>query len=214
MNRAAVLSVVLMGVTIAAGGCNLPFGGTATMTALQNQVDGLRKDNDDLRKANAELRAQAAADRKQIEALLDLGGKRLEKLYHVTTVKLGGHTGGIDQDGRPGHDAVKVFLEPMDQDGNVIKAAGEVTIQLFDLAAKDALVAQYAFGVDEVRKHWSGGFLAYHYSFVCPWPQGRAPQHDQITVRVVFRDYLTGKQFTAQSDKPCRILLPGPAAAK
>lgn len=214
MTREAALPVVLIALTMAAGGCNGPFGGTAMTTALQNQVDGLRKDNDDLRKANAALHAQAAANRKQIESLLDLGDKRLEKLYPVTALKLGSHTGGIDQDGRPGHDAVKVFLEPIDQDGNVIKAAGEVTIQLFDLAAKDTLVAQYAFGVDEVRKHWSSGFLAYHYSFVCPWPQARPPQHDQITVRVVFRDYLTGKQFTAQSDKPCRILLPGAAAAK
>ena len=64
----------------------------------------------------------------------DLHPKRLEKLFHVKSINLGRHTGGTDMDGKPGDDGIKVFLLPTDAEGSVIKVAGSVTIQLFDLA--------------------------------------------------------------------------------
>ncbi|MGB2821663.1 MAG: hypothetical protein WBF17_11820, partial [Phycisphaerae bacterium] len=147
----------------------------------------------------------------QVENLLALGEKRLEKLYLVQRIRLGSATGGINLDEDPAHDGVKVFLEPIDQHGSVIKAPGEVTIQLYDLAApeKENLLGEYRFGLDETAGHWSSGFLAYHYSFVCRW-KSAPPGHEEVTVRVEFLDYLTGRKHTAQ--KLCKVALaPKPA---
>jgi hypothetical protein len=160
-----------------------------------------------LRRELEHVRARLAKREEQVENLLALGDKRLEKLYVVQRVRLGSATGGIDLDKRPGHDGVKVFLEPIDQHGSVIKVPGEVRIQLFELAApeKENLLAEYRFGLDETAKHWSSGFLAYHYSFVCRW-KSAPPRHEGVTVRAEFLDYLTGNKHTAQ--KLCKVALP------
>jgi hypothetical protein len=39
----------------------------------------------------------------------------------------------------------------------------------------------------------------------CPW-QGKAPGHDELTVKVTFTDELTGREFTEQ--KVVRVKLP------
>lgn len=145
------------------------------------------------------LSEHVARQDERILSLLTLGDKRLDKLNAVTSISLGNYTGAIASEGKDATDAVKVYLLPMDSDGAVVKAAGEVKIQLFDLAAPadQNLIGQCEYDVDEVRKHWASGFLTYHYSFVCPWKQGLRP-HEDLTVRVEFVDYLTGTHFTTQ----------------
>ncbi len=151
------------------------------------------------------------ARQKQIQTLQGLGEKRLGLLFCVTDIKLGKYTAGVDLDDRPGHDGVRVYLTPIDADGHAIKAAGAVKIQLFDLAAKtgENLVSACDFPVDKIAERWSAGFMTYHYRFECRWKT--PPKHDEITVRVEFTDYLTGKTFTAQ--KVCKIRLPASSPA-
>lgn len=168
-----------------------------------------------LEKKNRELGAAIASHKKQISSLANLGrGKRLEKLFHVTKICLTRYTGGIDTDDKFGHDAIKVYLRPLDRDGSTVKAAGSVKIQIFDLAlpAERNLIGSYEWSVDEISKCFSGGFVTYHFSFVCPWKKGTLPEHKQLTVRVEFLDYLTGKTFTAQ--KTCKIKLPTSPSGK
>ena len=103
-----------------------------------------------------------------------------------------------------------MYVKPIDQHGSVLKAAGQVTIELYDLAANpnENLIGKYEWTVDETAKRWFSGFVSYHYTFECPWPSS-PPKHRQITVRVSFVDYLTGKTFTAQ--KLCKVNLPAAA---
>jgi len=146
-----------------------------------------------------ELEQTVAAQREQIDTLQQLGGeKRLEKLYYPVRVEIGRYTGGVDTDGAPGDDAVRVYLRPIDQDGHAIKAAGRVKVQLFDLAAAPErnLLFECTYDELQVRRCWSGGFMAYHYTFECPWKS--PPPHNELTVRVEFTDYLTGKTFSNQ----------------
>jgi hypothetical protein len=168
----------------------------------QQQRDDLARQRDGLQKENKEL-----AD--GVETLRMLGSDRLAKLFTVTSIQLGRHTGGVDLDGRPGDDAVKVYLDPLDSHGSTIKAAGDVTIRLFDLAeqAEKTLIGEYHWSVDQLSEQWRGGFGVYRYSFVCPW-KVVPPNHDEITVRVEFVDYLTGRRFTAQS--ACKVKSPPP----
>ncbi len=159
------------------------------------------------------LSEQVRTQRQQIKTLQALGEKRLDRLFTVAGIQIGRHSGGVNQDEPPGQDAVKIFLSPTDAEGHVLKAAGDVKVQLYDLAMpKDkTLYAEYAFPVDTIGEHWSGGLLANHYSFLCPWPNGRPPAHSELTLRVEFTDYLTGRSFDAQ--KAIRLDLP-PAALK
>lgn len=149
-------------------------------------------------------RADALADRladanARIETLLGLGGPdRLGKLFRVNHIHLARYTGGVDTDGKPGHDAVKVFLEPRDADGHTLKAAGDVEIRLYDLAAdaNGRVIGQCRFPVETMGDHFAGGFGVYHFRFYCPWT--RRPEEGKVTVWVRFVDYLTGQTHTAQ----------------
>jgi hypothetical protein len=210
MTRTNVLAVLL---ALAAGtpGCILVE--QAEYEKLVQQAAKSQQEIQQLKKASESLQAAAADQRKQISTLQALGPKRLERLYYVSEIQMSRYTGGVDTDGKGGHDAIKVYMVPVDQDGSVIKAAGAVTIQLYDLGepAGKNLIGEYNWPVEKVGAQWSSSMLTYHYSFVCPWQHG-PPKHDEITVRVEFTDYLTGKTFTAQ--KLCTITLPVPQSGQ
>jgi len=169
------------------------------LETLQADLRAAQETISDLTEKNDELAAAVADNEARVEALMALGKKRLDKIPHVTRIGLGKWTGGVDTDGEQGDDKVKVYLTPYDQDGTAIKAAGEVTVQLYDLAAdpEDNFLGEHRWTVDELRKQWSSGFMSYHYSLEFPWE--RRPEHEEITFRVVFVDYLTGSTFKAQT---------------
>jgi hypothetical protein len=196
---AAILAGLAIASAALCGGCT--EGQDAQFAAQAKKVIQSENQAARVQRELAETRALLAQRDRQVAELLGLGGpERMKKLYLVQRINLGGGTAAVDLDKKPGDDGVKVYLEPIDQYGSVLKAPGSVTVQLYDLAAdpKDNLVGQAHFDVDQTAKCWSSGFLAYWYSFTCPWKAG-PPKHDQITVRVEFVDYLTGKKFEAQT---------------
>ena len=201
-SRAAwLLSLGLVG--LFAAGC---VNNQAELQQARAQLREARAENVKLGEDLRAMQQVTVAQQKQIATLQGLGDKRAELLFSVTAVKLGRYTGGVDLDGKGGHDGIRVYVRPVDHDGHALKAAGEVKIQLFDLSAPpdENLLGTFAFPVEEIAKHWSAGFMTYHYRFDCPWRSGR-PAHPEVTVRVAFTDYFTGKTFTDQ--KLCKIEL-------
>ena len=165
-----------------------------------------REENTKLKSDIRDMQMELLARQKQIQTLQGLGEKRMELLFCVTDIELGKYTAGADLDDKPGQDGIRVYLTPIDRDGHAIKSAGEVKIQLFDLAAKENLVAEYDFPVEKISERWAAGFMTFHYRFDCPW--ATPPEHNEIIVRAEFTDYLTGKTFTAQT--VCKVRLPAP----
>jgi len=203
-HRAALLAAFALAASAAAGGCGIS---QAQHDQLAERLAECEQARDELRREADALRQEHHATARQIETLQALGEKRLELLYHVQQIKLARHTGGVNLDDQPGDDGVRVYLRPVDQYGSVIKAAGSVKIELFDLAAETEAnrLSSCSWSVKEAGEHWSGGLLSPQYSFDCPWSAG-PPEHEQIAVRVEFVDYLTGRIFSAQT--VCEVKLP------
>ena len=201
-------TTVAAALSILVGGCNgFDLHGDDDKGA---ELVRLREENRKLREANEALKRAAAERDRRIDALLNLGQKRLERLYQVKAIQLGQYTRGTDLDKKPGHDAVKIQLEPIDQRGDVIKAAGDVKVHLYDLAepGEGSFLGEYRWNAEQLSKTWVSGFIIYHFGLACPWKKG-PPKHDVVTVRVEFVEYLTGRKFTAQ--KAVKIVLPAPA---
>ncbi len=208
MRTSLLMVAMLSALGVWAGGCEPTVSKEKFDRLNQTWIDTLR-DNRDLVRRNEQLEETIGRQNEQIADLQNLGDKRLEKLFYVTHLELGRRSGGVDKDGRSGDDAVVVYLQPVDRDGHVIKAAGEVTVQLYDLANAPAenLIGEYHWSLDELGATWAGGFLgSSQFSLLCPWRTG-PPAHDQITIRATFTDYLTGKTFTAQ--RVVSVHLPG-----
>lgn len=198
---------VLVALAALVGGC---FDGEhRAAVALRHQVTQQEQQIRELRSNLVASQSELTAQKEQINTLQALGGPdRLNKLFHVTRIQLGQYTGGYKPEGAVADAGVRVYLQPIDNQGSVVKASGSVTIQMFDLSEPPQanLLAECNFPVDQVATHWSSGFLTYHYSFDCPWPPAGGPKHDEITLRVTFVDYLTGKSFTTQ--KAVKVTLP------
>lgn len=207
--NSVVIFPAVLAVLICLIGCEVPDRQRDLSLERQRDVAEakVRQLTGEVEKLSGSLKQQE----EQIGNLQRLGDRRLDNLFSVEEIELSRHSGGIDLDKKPGQDAIKVFLLPRDKSGSVLKAAGDVKIQLFDLAQAEGktLLDEFIFPVKDISDHWSGGFMTYHYSFECKWET--PPEHSEITVRATFTDYLTGKTFTAQ--KLCKIILP-PASAK
>ncbi len=172
------------------------------LAMLSQKVDQVSAENESLKRDLAKRDATIEGLQTQVSNLLDLGSGRLDHLFVTHKIELVRLTGGADYDGQPGDDGVTVYLRPLDAQGDPIKAAGEIRIQLFDLSREGQPREIGLYVVNDpgqLRASWQSGFLTDHYTIRCGWQPGVGPPESrEVTVRAVFRDRLTGREFTAQ----------------
>jgi hypothetical protein len=180
----------------------LPSAGCQSSTELELQRQVLRL-TEQISEKNHQLAAgQASIDglQRQLQQTRGLTDEDLKKIFFPEKIEIASLSGGDDYDGEPGDDGVTVYLRPIDRDGDAVKVAGDIRIELYDLANPPGQnrIGVYAVTVDQVSKLWYGKLATYHYTVRCPW-QGDPPQHDEITVRATFVDFLTQRVITAQT---------------
>jgi len=197
-------------------GCTPP---NEEVRRLQTQVGAQKQRITELEEANIALKKTVDDQAKQVAALREIGPLEFDKMILPVQIELDRLTGGYDEDGLPGDDGVVAYVKPIDADGDVIKAAGSLVMEVFDLANPPAqsLVAHAELDLDNTRKAWHGWLWTNHFTIKCPWPPParKPPAHRDLTVRVQFTGYVTGKTFTAQTT--CTVKLPAdvtPAATK
>jgi hypothetical protein len=167
----------------------------------------LREENQDLKAKIAEKNDLLLAQRAQLDGLNErlaiARGIKPEDMKYVFVpekLRIDRLSGGEDYDGAPGDDGVTVYLQPVDQAGDVLKVAGDIRIELYDLANPEGqkLIAERFVPVTEAAEHWYGKLMTNHYTIRCPWSKG-PPAHAEITIRARFVDYLSQRVITAQS---------------
>lgn len=186
----ACVSTLVVGL----GGCYQPDA----------EVQQLRQDRLQLTEQVASLSADLDAARARNQALAEQLARSagvdpddFSRLFVVDRIRIASLSGPADLDGRPGHDGVRVHVQPLDRDGDVLKAAGEVTIEIFDLTASEGprSIGRRVFPAEEVGRHWLGRMMTNHFSFEVPWS---APLTGEGTIRVEFVDQLTRRVHSAQ----------------
>lgn len=139
--------------------------------------------------------------RQQVTALSNLPeGIGVRDLYHVVDVKLTKFTGLYDEDKDGEIDQLCVYLRPLDADGDVVKAAGHVTIQLWDLSGQnsEAFLGQWQVSSEDLRKEWFSSLMTVNYRLRFPLEDAWKDPALSLTVRVIFQDYLTGEEHKTQ----------------
>ncbi|MBL8877651.1 MAG: hypothetical protein JNG88_00905 [Phycisphaerales bacterium] len=136
----------------------------------------------------------------RVAAAVGLDQKRLSYLFVPDRVVIDSLSGGIDEDDKPGDEGVVVYVKPIDRHGDALKAAGEIHVQLFDLAnpPEQSLVGELRMPVEKAADFWYGQFLTSHYTLKCPWKSG-FPAHNEITIRVTFVNLFPPRVLTAQA---------------
>lgn len=150
--------------------------------SYQRQLEDLRSE---LATAHTELQ-QLRKD------LADVGKPALqeqtEPLAKITGVEFNSMmTGGRDADGAPGHDVLTAVLSPHDADGDLLKLAGDIEIELLDLSRSGdkQRIGSWRYPANKSRELWHSGFLASGYQLDLPLtehPQkGDALLHGRLT---------------------------------
>ena len=82
-------------------------------------------------------------------------------------------TGGLDRDGLPGDDMLSAVLVPQDGNGEPVKLAGEIELELIDLSRpkESQRIGAWNFSADESRELWHRGLLGAGYRLNLPWQQ-------------------------------------------
>jgi hypothetical protein len=168
----------------------------------------LRRQNMQLKQTIDQLNRKDQADQASIRALQQgattvpsLPQDQINQLFTVAGLKFGGLTGGYRPDpNKPGDTMLKVYVVPVDDDNDAIKAAGSFRVELFDLALAPSndRIGLWDFPLDSARSHWFSGAFMYTYVLDCPWQT--VPIHSNLLAHITYTDALTHRVFTVDKE--------------
>ena len=169
------------------------------------------QENTDLSMRVQSLESENTQLAEQVNTLSILdAAARLDALDTLEKIRIGKRTGFYDKDDNGTKEILVVYLEPLDTAQDYTKAVGKVTIQLWDLNASEdkAKEAEWTLEPTELHKTWGGTLFAGYYRIKLPLKDvlsGRETKNrvgtahpTELTLKVTFTDYLTGKVLTEQ----------------
>lgn len=189
-------------------GCDATDRGA--VAAMQKRMAALEDEATQLRQRVANQQETIEAQQRQIAKLQDLGPQRPGRLVPIQKLAFARMSGTYDSDNDGVPDGIVLYVQPTDAQGDVVKAAGELRVRLFDLAAPEGprLIAEYQFGPEELKEIWYGRLWTEHFTARLPWPEGYRPAGRDVTARAEFTDYLTGRTFTEQQTYSIQTIEP------
>ena len=118
--------------------------------------------------------------------------------FRAVAVRFGRFTGGLDSDGKPGCERLRVFLEPLDAEGDVVKRAGALDLELLEAGAGEPrLLGRWAWSAGELAQAWLSGFGIYAYVLKLDWPAGPPAPGSRLILRGAFTP-LGGEALAAE----------------
>jgi hypothetical protein len=177
-------------------GCGI---GTERKTPEQLQAEKLQQEKASLTGNVEQHRAQIEQLRAQVRELSALKDKP-NNPYELTTLRIARISNFFDKDRDGVQEKLIVYVQPIDTEGDVVKAAGTVSVQLWNLNNPNgqALLGQWKVEPAELRKLWFNSLATISYRLTFDRPETVGVFSEPLTLRVTFTDYLTGESFRAQ----------------
>ncbi len=173
-----------------------------TESPLQERVETLTIQQKQLESQLEQSTAKNEQLTKQIHILSGLPEQlKGENLYNLQNVEIGKYTGFFDKDKDGTKEKLIVYIEPIDEQGDVIKAAADIEVELWDLSKTDgsALLAKWPpIKPDELKSLWFASMLKVNYRLTFDIADKVKSFDEPLTVKVTFTDYLSGKVFKKQ----------------
>jgi hypothetical protein len=124
-----------------------------------------------------------------------------DNLYRLEIIKIGKYTGFFDKDDDDTKEKLIVYIQPIDEEGDIIKATGAVDVQLWDLDSSEvnqALLGEWHVEPVELKKLWFATLVTINYRLTFDIADKVQSFDEPLTVKVTFTDYLSGKVFKEQ----------------
>ena len=168
---------------------------------LKEQINSLKQENTQLTRQIKQSGLENKKLKKQIQVLSGLpADAKLENFYNLQRVKISGYTDFYDKDKDGRKEKLIVYIQPIDQDGDVVKATGSVDVQLWNLNRPNgqALLGQWRVEPDELRKLWFATLITINYRLTFDVAGKIEKFEEPLTVKLTFTDHLSGKVFKEQ----------------
>ena len=172
-----------------------------------NEIKQLKVKIDNLEQEKTQLSGQIQQSNSineqlisRIQVLQNLpDGVKGDNLYQLENVKIHNYSGLFDENEDGTIDTLIVRLQPLDNYGDLIKAAGTVEIELWDLAQPDgkALIGQWKVLHDELKEKWNE-LLVTNYRLAFDISDKIDKFEKPLTISMTFTDHLSGKVFQKQ----------------
>lgn len=167
----------------------------------EQKIVSLREQNRELSKELKQKKAKIAELERGISILSKVTPEeRFGYLYDLKKVKIAKFTNLYDENEDGRYDKLLVYIQPIDQQGDIIKAAGSIDVQLWDLnkTSEEALIGEWHVSAEQLSKIWFGGVLKTNYRLDFDITDKIEKFEEPLTVKITFTDYLRGKVFTEQ----------------
>ncbi len=168
--------------------------------AIASEVVELKHQNRQCQDNLQKSQAQVEQLKKQVTTLSEQkSGLKLASIYNLQSLKITRYTGLYENEAGK-KERLIVYIQPIDDDGDVIKAAGSVDVQLWDLNRTDSntLIAKWHVEPTELKKMWIATLITINYRLTFDVGEKIAGVKGDLTVKVAFNDYIFGKVFTEQ----------------
>lgn len=169
--------------------------GDSAKTSLFGQIKSLGDEKTDLKMQVQQLEVENKELTKQVDTLTAIGPKaRIDALERIDRIELGKITGLFDKDNDGVEESLIVYIRTIDGAGDLVKAAGSVKVELWDLDDPgNPLLADWEVKPDELTKSWTSTMLTNYYRLKFDITGLLDDTKKELTVKVVFTDYVTGK---------------------
>ncbi len=124
----------------------------------------------------------------------------------VARITLSRGTGGVDDDGVPGDEALMVVVTPLDADGTAVKVLGRVDVWAWDvhLSGIKHLIGAWQIGPEQLRHTWRNGWISSGYFLTLPWQRYPTQNRLRIAVRLTTLD---GQMFETDREVPIQPIV-------
>jgi hypothetical protein len=202
--RWRVVFFLVAGPVVAATGCCSPRG---------DRVEAeLRARDNDLRVLRAELERSDAYNHylerelrnTQHTAASPVPGDAPPPPSRIKSITLGRQTGGYEEDGIPGDEALQVVLQPIDIDGHTIKAPGTVEVTALEVQPEGIKkpLSSWHITADQLRHRWQSGLLTTGYFLILPWKNWPTNCKLRVVVQFISEE---NRLFEADRDVTIRL---------
>jgi hypothetical protein len=178
-------------------GCGI---GSARKDPLEIKVQNIEMEKTELMRDLQQCKTENVLLTEQIKALSALGADRSLAVYKLKDIRITKYSNFYDKNDDGRREKLIVYIQPLDTAGDIVKAAGTVDVQLWNLNNLNgqALLGQWQVDPTELHKEWFNAMISSSYRLTFDTPASLDVLAEPLTVKVTFTDYLTGEIFRSQ----------------
>jgi outer membrane murein-binding lipoprotein Lpp len=192
------ITIILAGCLFAiAAGCE----NGSSKAFLKEKISTLSQEKAELKSQIEKSKSEAEQLKKQVQVLSKLPPEvRIENLYDLQKIRITRYTNLYDENKDGKKETLIVYIQPIDEEDDIVKASGAVEVELWNLNKKEGqvLLGRWHVTPEELKKLWFATIVTINYRLTFDVSDKITGDEKSLVVKVTFTDYPSGKVFEEQ----------------